>query len=232
MKNNTAQKFAAHELVELDAFLKSQTSNMSLVKAHGFITAVVSFPDLIVPSEWLPILIGKFKMPHERNHTKLMLSILISMYKQIADSLSSNYQFDFLLSAEQPILSLENAPYNAIQEWCSGYCLALVWNEDEWLNTKEDFITQACATFFMLTDLIRTEKQQLDTLAWKRDKQKLLKNLPDLIKGLYTYWQDKENDVLEFRPLPPSYTHEACPCGSKKSYTNCCLLEVTEAVLH
>lgn len=231
MKNNSAQKFSPNDLLDLDTFLRSQTNNMSLVKAHGFLTAVVSFPELIMPSEWLPILIGQIKRPIEQSHTRLMLNKLIAIYRQISDSLSSNYSFEFIFSPDQPYLTLDSAPYSCIQEWCNGYCLALVWNESEWLHTKEEFITQACATFFMLTELIKTDKQQPYSLEWQRDKQQLIQNLPDLVKGLYTYWSNKQLDNCDFI-LPPAYLSEPCPCGSKKTYTNCCLLEVADAVLH
>ena len=61
MKNNTAKKTTFSELKFLDDFFKEHGSDMSVVKAHGFITAVVSFPDLYLPREWLPILVSDLK---------------------------------------------------------------------------------------------------------------------------------------------------------------------------
>jgi len=214
MKTAHTPRFSSNELLALDSFLRSQTGDMSLVKAHGFMTAIVSFPDLFMPSEWIPILVGELKYLHDQIPAKKMLNKLMTMYKQITDSLGSNKMFEFILSADQPNLSLDAAPYSCIQEWCNGYCLALVWNEEEWLHTEEEFITQACATFFMLTDLIKTKEV-------KSDKTKLIKNLPELVKALYTYWSRKQNEI-----------NKPCPCGSTKQYNRCCLLERTAAVIH
>lgn len=227
MKNNT-QKFALTELQALDDFLRSQTSNMTLVKAHGFITAVASFPDLFLPSEWIPVLIGDFKPNSNDELNKIMLDSLITMYRQIGDCLGSERRFDFLLSAQQPNLTIEQASPAEIQEWCNGYCLALVWNETEWLNVAEEFITQACATFFMITDLIKNS--QLDVKVGKSDKRKLIKNLPELVKALYIYWLGKQDDLF----VIPSRSHNdtLCPCGSFKLYNDCCWLEMSVAVVH
>lgn len=230
MKNNTLQKFSVDDLLKLDHFLKHQASDMSLVKAHGFITAVVSFPELLMPSEWVPVLVGELKFLHDHTPVNIMLEKLITMYRQITANLNSNDPVEFLLSAEQPNLKIDNAPYSSIQEWCRGYCLALVWNEGEWLNIKEDFITKACSTFFMLTDLISSTSDSQLSNEWQEDKMLLVKNLPDLIKALYVYWLNKHRNALA--KDMQQMRHTACPCGSKKQYRNCCLLEATEAMLH
>lgn len=230
MKNNTLQRFTTTELQDLDLFLRSQTSNMSLVKAHGFITAIVSFPDLFLPSEWIPILVGELKFDANNPLNKIMLDRLITIYRQISDSLGSERTFEFILSADHPCAPLEKAAYSSIQEWCNGYCLALVWNETEWLHVAEEYITQACATFFMITDLIQNNKQEY-TKQDKNDKKKLVKNLPDLVKALYIYWLGKQDDMFNIVP-PKSQQDTLCPCGSYKTYHSCCWLELTAAILH
>jgi yecA family protein len=199
MKVIHQQKFSSNELIDLDSFLRNQTGDMSLVKAHGFMTAIVSFPDMFMPSEWIPLLVGELKYLEDQSCAQKMLDKLMTMYKQITNSLGSNRMFEFLLSADQPNLTLDNAPYSYIQEW---------------LHSDEKFITQACATFFMLTDLIKSTD-------YKKDKSKLIKNLPELVKALYIYWSSKQNEI-----------QKPCPCGSTKQFNRCCLLEKASAVLH
>jgi yecA family protein len=231
MKNNTIHRFNPHELLDLDAFLRNQTSNMSLVKAHGFITAIVSFPDLFMPSEWIPLLVGELKFSAEHSPSKKMLDKLLDIYRQVTESLNSNQMFEFLLSHTQPEITLEDAPYSCIQEWCNGYCLALVWNEEEWLYAEETFITQACATFFMLTDLITTNAKLTSPSEWKQNKKRLIKNLPDLVKALHAYWLGKQDQMFN-DGLRDLQNKNPCPCGSSKQYNQCCLLEKAEAVIH
>lgn len=230
MKKNTTHKFTIRELIALDSFLRKQTSDMSLVKAHGFITAIASFPEIFMPSEWVPILVGELKILHDQIPVNIMLEKLITLYKQITNSLNGDEPFEFILSPNDPTISIEKATYANIQEWCNGYCLALVWNEEAWLNVKEEYITKACTTFFMLTDLINAAPDEHRAVEWQSDKQILIKNLPDLIKALYIYWLSKHKNAL-MKDLH-TYRHEACPCGSKKSYRNCCQIEAIEAVIH
>ncbi len=230
MKNILIEKFSPHELLALDKFLRKQSNDMSLVKAHGFITAIVSFPELLMPSEWIPILVGELKILHDGIPVNLMLDKLITMYRQITASLRSEQMFEFVLSAEDPHLTLAQAPFQAVQEWCHGYCMALVWNEEEWLYAKEDFITKACATFFMLSEMINITPQHQHAGDWQDDKKVLVRNLPDLVKALYTYWLGEHRYVLA-REIQSLRTQQ-CPCGSHKSYNNCCQIELAQASLH
>ncbi len=230
MKNNTFQRLTSKELISLDSFLRNQTNDMTLVKAHGFITAIASFPELFMPSEWIPILVGEIKFLNDQTPVHIMLEKLVTIYKQTSANLQSNNIFQFILSTQDTNLSTTTAPYSIVQEWCNGYCLALVWNEDDWLHAKEDFITKACTTFFMLTDLINTTPDHNRSIEWQRDKQVLLKNLPDLVKALYTYWLGEQKSALS-RELHIA-RHENCPCGSRKQFRNCCLQESCDAVLH
>ncbi len=230
MEINTLEKLTTHELMMLDQFLRRQATDMSLVKAHGFITAIVSFPDLFVPSEWIPILVGEVKLLNDQIPINIMLDKLIIIYRLVTANLSSTARFKFLLSAKQPDLTLAEAPYSAVQEWCNGYCLALVWNETEWLHAKDSFITKACATFFLLTDLIATSTEPKHAAGWQKDKKILVDNLPDLIKALYIYWLGEQKSILSHDLH--SLRHDLCPCGSSRPYRICCLVDVAESMLH
>lgn len=230
MKKNTVYKLTIRELIALDNFFKKQTTDMSLVKAHGFITAVASFPEMLMPSEWIPILVGELKLLNDQAPISIILEKLVNLYKQVAHNLGSEQNFEFIFSALDPAINIQHATYDNIQEWCNGYCLALVWNEEAWLNVKEEYITKACTTFFMLTDLINAAPDANLTLEWQKDKQILVKNLPDLVKALYIYWMGKHKAALMHEMHNVRYTK--CPCGSKKAYQSCCLIEVSEAILH
>lgn len=235
MKNNTSLKFTPKELINLDSFLRNQTSDMTLVKAHGFITAIVSFPTLFMPSEWIPVLVGDIKFLHDHTPVHIMLEKLVTIYKQIVRNLTTNNNFEFIFSAEQPDLTIDNAPYARIQEWCNGYCLALIWNEREWLNVKEDFVTKACTTFFMLTEIINFTNERKKLEEWNQDKQLLIKNLPDLIVALYSYWLNKQksqNTTVSNHELHMHSKLYVCPCGSQKQYRNCCRIKAADAVFH
>ncbi|HSX20206.1 MAG TPA: UPF0149 family protein [Gammaproteobacteria bacterium] len=230
MKKNTVHKLSVKDLISLDAFLRKQTSDMSLVKAHGFITAVASFPELYMPSDWVPVLVGELKFLHDQTPVSIMLEKLVHLYRQITTNLDSDNHFEFLLSPAEPTTTLEKATYSNIQDWCNGFCLALVWNEEAWLNIREEYITKACTTFFMLTDLINAAPDAHLATEWQKDKQILIKNLPDLVKALYVFWVGKHKAIMAKDMYNVRY--EVCPCGSKKSYQSCCMMEAADAVIH
>lgn len=60
------QTLSDKELDELDNFLMSDTTPeevMDISMMDGFLTAIVSGPDTIMPSEWLPLVWGDPKGP-------------------------------------------------------------------------------------------------------------------------------------------------------------------------
>lgn len=179
MQNNTAYKSDFSELKFLDKVLQESNQDMSLIKAHGFLTALASFPSTHKPQEWLPILVGNLKNTQPATN-QAACNGLTNLFQQIHFSLYSDQEFKFLLSTEYPELHLKQVRYSSIQEWCKGYCLALVWQDQQWLYQDQEYITNACATFFVIADLLGTGEVS--------NQELLVNSLPEIVKSLFLYW--------------------------------------------
>lgn len=187
MKNNTATACSFSELKFLDHFLRDHTEDMSIIKAHGFLTAVISFSEVYKPSTWLPLLAGNLsEQPLET--ARAAQDGLINLYQQIIKDLHSEKEFNFLLSADYPELHISNADPSAIKDWCSGYCLALVWKGRAWLHNEQETIINACTSFFVLAELITTESVTC--------KKIMKKNLGEIVQSLYVYWLSATYNTL------------------------------------
>ncbi len=183
MQKSTAIKTDFTELKFLDKVLHDNNEDMSLIKAHGFLTALASFPTQHQPHEWLPILAGNLQANNGATK-RTTHKALLSLYQQIKVSLYSDQEFKFLLSLEYPNLELRQVRYSNVQEWCRGYCLALVWQDQQWLYKEQEYITNACATFFVIADLLGSNEISNQDL--------LVNSLPEIVKSLFVYWHGSD----------------------------------------
>ncbi len=83
------------ELRALETFLDEQAergSAMPLSVAHGFLTAVISGPELVMPSEWMPVIWGdpEFEDEQQAQH---MIGLIMRLYNDVAQSLSQTGMF-------------------------------------------------------------------------------------------------------------------------------------------
>lgn len=170
------------DLEKLDSFLRANCNDVSVVKAHGFFTAVASFPKLIMPSEWIYVLIPEFNSIRNHPDSAKTLTSLIGLFLRTAKDILRSDEIRIILSAQDPYLTLSDAPVSLIQEWCNGYCTALMWNDGIWLNTDHKYISQACSSFFLLTQTIK------DNDKVNINKQTIVNEIPILVKALFLFW--------------------------------------------
>ena len=235
MKFMTTQKLSAGELRSLNTYLLACNDSMSVVKAHGFMTAILSFPEVITPSEWLPAIIGDDPEFCSEGHAEYILGSIMHVYNHVAAGLQHNRPFSFILSAEQPQLGLQKAPEACIQEWCEGYCKALSWNEMAWFQEEESIVAKTCAVFFLLAKIFKPEdilKSHKIVTNWEKEKHTLITDLPVIVKGLSRFWwatrQGTHNALNDWEE------ELSCLCGSGRHYMRCCFEKTPskERVLH
>lgn len=113
------------QLDELEAFLfqhMEKESCLPLDAAHGFLTAVVSGPRMILPGEWLPRVLGKIDFS-STEEAQQITTLLMSLYNSTIDELERDDYVPVILTLgdetnEEPL----PLPYG----WCEGYIMG--WN--------------------------------------------------------------------------------------------------------
>jgi uncharacterized protein len=234
-----------HELKQLHEFLSSSYKNknpMNLTEAHGFLTAIVSLPHRIMPSQWQPILFDGTPKSKSIEQPTVIIQLIEKWSISIKETLQNNDTFEPLFFEQYNPVPIQEVSLDLAKQWCLGYIEGAELS-DCWLldNVNEDLLlpfyvlaNQALFTGNLFEKGYQPCKNEADydkVLQEKMEhKKETLKKLPLLIKEIYVYWSDSKN----YNSIANSRDKETvkisrnaiCPCGSGKKYKRCCLDKV------
>jgi uncharacterized protein len=216
----------------LEEFLDSDAcseSSMTIAMLDGFLCAIVSGPNMISPSHWMPLVWSSAEEPQppkfeSDQQAGRLLGTVFGLMNDIVQSLSTEPDEHMLLVDQIELESGETV--ELIDEWCLGYLQGVGLDEESWLPLmmeREDLF----ATLLMFgtnEDLLADEEAEAgDTPI---DKTELSaealndysSNLHEVIPQIYAYWLAKRTPI---RAEPKLGRNEACHCGSGKKFKHC-----------
>ncbi|WP_296802648.1 YecA family protein [Thiolapillus sp.] len=118
------QVFSEQQMTQLEDFLLAHMEDegcMPLDVAHGYLTAVLSGPHMIMPNTWLPNVLGDVDFASEEEAGQVM-GLLMSLYNSTLMELESGEYEPMVLSMEENYDEPLPLPYG----WCEGYIMG--WN--------------------------------------------------------------------------------------------------------
>jgi uncharacterized protein len=244
MTHVSTQPLTLDELKQLHGFLSSTYEDaepMSLTKAHGFLTAILSAPTLIMPSQWQPVLLGGYPEFESKEQAITIIGLIDRLYNEINRELRVDHNsFSILLFENGNKVPVNQASLDLAKEWCRGYLegaeLDESWSEDEKVNRYllpfEIVARQAIYTgnigkgvYDKDSDPMEGELEHRKEASWRL--------LPDYVKELHSYWLNYRNNPSQnnksynnhTKRIPKVGRNELCSCGSGKKYKKCCSLK-------
>ena len=240
---------AAHNIIlmprayeQLERFLArpdQPAGTMGLVELHGFLFAVASAPELVKPSDWVPLVFGEgepvFDSPAEASS---LLGAMMSIYNGINDAITRGvsplppgceFRDDVLANLE------EDAP---ISQWSRGFARGHQWLEDVWDSLLPDQLEQDVGlmlltmSFFVsrpLAERLLSETKSPRTLAEMAGMVR--RAFPDVVLEYARLGRTIEAAAREAArraepgPAPQIARvgrNDPCPCGSGRKYKKCC----------
>ncbi len=210
------------ELNQIDAILLkygNDHSILSVSELDGFLTGIVSGPELITPSTWFPILWGgkgcepKWEADAELNDFMGLVMRLMNENALLLMDAPNDYSALFVIETG------EGGDVFMVEDWCFGYMAAVElghWPElPEGLEVWMDAISLHGLeeNFEILTSLSFEEHQQTVT------------DIEPAVRKLHAYWLALRSDDVPQPICVPAQAgrNEPCPCGSGKKYKRCCL---------
>jgi uncharacterized protein len=224
-----ASPLSGEELDELEAFLVSEATPeecMDLETLDGFLTALVSGPEAIVPGEWLPWVWSVEGDPErgpvfsdETQARRLLELMMRHMNGIVATLVNSPADFEPLLY--EPEEGPEAVPVAA--RWCLGYVTAMELRAAAWQPLTGDDET-ADLVMPILTLTARDDDPDFGVLARDPEKrQQIVDMLPACASGIHGFWLARRSGWnLPRRSPDKSGRDEPCPCGSGKKFKHCC----------
>jgi len=181
----------------------------------GFLTAVATTPTMLMPSTWLPMVLGERELDSREDP---VLGLVFRLYNAILDGFK-----------EGSVFTPDPDQHEAIEHWCRGYMMGVNLDE-EWLD---DFEVLAVTTPIAILSGNHTlnhpddDDPVEDEEAWferARDR------LPSLVLDAYELLAEKRGAPPPAPPGPATFQRETpkvgrndpCPCGSGKKYKKCC----------
>lgn len=221
----------------LDGMLLKYQTDASLENVsalHGFLTAIVSGPNAMPPSQWLHEVWGggEESQPDWKNMDEVQrfMTATFSMMNNIAQTLREKPdEFAAVFTGDEQ--------QSSVSDWCFGYMAAVALDED-WWNMPEDMVSQLneldVATFMVPVSGTISAREMID-----RNSRVI-----DTAVQLHAYWLNRRtllnpsaridsdspmmSEKLVSTPQQPAVSqktgrNDPCPCGSGKKFKKCCL---------
>ena len=194
---------------------------LGLSELDGFLTAIVSGPQSVVPSVWLPAVWGECEPRWETEDQALeIFTLMMRHMNAIAGHLMEEPgTFEpIFLSREK-----EGAEYLIVDDWCVGYVRALALTPDAWRAGGKGMESLLQPIFAFGTP---EGWQMLDSLSDERHESLQQEIIPS-VRAIHGFWLDRRERPRPVEPLrrgsPRVGRNDPCPCGSGRKYKHCCL---------
>jgi uncharacterized protein len=226
--------------MSLRAFLEDPARPTGTLRYHelqGFLFAIASAPQLIRPSEWMPLVFGDVEPEYASlDEAKRLLGELMSLYNSVNASVSSEratlpadctFHDDVLANLD------DDSP---ISQWSRGFMHGHRWLEDLWDAYVPDELDDSFAakllalSFFASRDIAEAFQketaadQSLDALA-----ATIRLVFPNALAEYAHFGRSiaqvlAESQTAERAPHGRQKTgrNDPCPCGSGRKYKKCC----------
>jgi uncharacterized protein len=211
--------------------------SVPLYQAYGFTLSVVSAPDIIQPSEYLPLLFKSEALPEfdSPQETQRIISGLLSIWTYWADQLRGKRHFK--LPPECALLNAQGMPEPAFIDFCTGYLLGCDWLQESWDASlakydEESLESGLIATAMLLClticrpEVLKEQPEVANGLGEPLTPELALKMLPGALMDVAQLGLRFHREALQDAPpqkedVTPG-RNAPCPCGSGKKYKKCC----------
>ena len=208
---------------ELDEFLMSDKSPddcLQISDLDGFLTGVVIGPELIMPSEWMPVIWQGEPDFETTEQAERIMGAIMARYNEII------HQLDDEPGAFEPIFF--EAPDGRVlaADWAEGFMEAVELRADAWDALFEDEDARLLFAPIMAHLHDKDGKPLVDGSPEEilKIREDCAQSLPFAIKGVYEYWKARRQPANPTRRPAGKKVgrNEPCPCGSGRKYKRCC----------
>ncbi|MEW6132196.1 MAG: UPF0149 family protein [Pseudomonadota bacterium] len=202
--------------------LEKDEGILNVSELDGFLTAIVSGPETILPSRWLPAVWGEYA-PDWKDDEAFMsvFSLLIRHMNGIANTLLEQPE-DF-----EPLFNervVDGKTYVIVDDWCEGYVKGVNLMAGSWEDAGAgmELLLMPILAFTGVTDWKGHE------LPSDAEAGNLHEAIRRNVREIHAYWLARRGNALPAgQPVrhetPVPGRNDPCPCGSGKKYKKCCL---------
>lgn len=213
----TFDEAARNRLMELlDA--KSEAHNtMRCDEVQGFMMALLSGPDALNPTNWLPEILGEESLFDAKERTeieRLVMAMAANMRMKLNEKILPDLWF-----------YEDEAGNPDFYTWCNAYLYALDIVPTDWFEAVDQEEFEDLFYPIMALGGIYDDEENGEVILHLNEKEltQLESDLPHVLLDIYWYWQAIINKPQTVRREGEKVgRNDSCPCGSGKKYKACC----------
>ena len=213
----TFDEAARSRLMELlDA--KSEAYNtMRCDEVQGFMMALLSGPDALNPTNWLPEILGEESLFDAKERTeieRLVMAMAADMRMKLNEKILPDLWF-----------YEDEAGNPDFYTWCNAYLYALDIVPTDWFEAVDQEEFEDLFYPIMALGGIYDDEENGEVILHLNEKEltQLESDLPHVLLDIYWYWQAIINKPQTVRREGEKVgRNDPCPCGSSKKYKACC----------
>lgn len=213
----TFDEAARSRLMELlDA--KSEAHNtMRCDEVQGFMMALLSGPDALNPTNWLPEILGEESLFDAKERTEIE-RLVMAMAADMRMKLNEKTLPDLWFYEDE-------AGNPDFYTWCNAYLYALDIVPTDWFEAADQEEFEDLFYPIMALGGIYDDEENGEVILHLNEKEltQLESDLPHVLLDIYWYWQAIINKPQTVRREGEKVgRNDPCPCGSGKKYKACC----------
>jgi uncharacterized protein len=205
--------------------------------AYGFVLHMISAPDIVEPSEWLPMLFKSRQLPEMKSKKQMetLLGPLISIWSFWAEETEDS---ETLRLPPACTLDAEGNGSPALLDFCRGYLDGADWLRGLWDEALDSLGPEAPEDRIMGTAMMlclrilknpelpedgAEQAQAFKSLSFAEAFELLPEALTDVAAlGRALHMESlRRSGPVKADPKPGR--NDPCPCGSGKKYKKCCM---------
>lgn len=217
------------EIDQLADFLDDLPSPtaMNIEQLDGFFCALLAGPDLVMPSEYWPYIVGG-EMEESPpafdtvEQAETITALVTRHWNTIAQALNEDGTY-------LPLLFGDESGEVRGNDWAQGFMVGVSVRESSWqpLLDDEERATAIVPMLALATEHDPKLGRQFEPLLTE-DREGLVATMMVGLEDIYDYFAPmREASAPSVQPFvrsdPKVGRNESCPCGSGKKYKQCCL---------
>jgi len=210
------------DLAALEAYLESERAPegcMRLSGLDGYLAAIAIGPELVMPSEWLPVIWGDDQPVFDSgDEMQAVLDGIMSRYNQILRTVEDG--------SFAPILLYDTDEMPLPFDWAEGFMTGIGLRVKAWeplLHSKTEI-----ALMLPILGLCSDEDGEPVLPLDQEERERLIdeapERLPQCVRSIAAYWRARRGDAPTVPPRARRKIgrNDPCPCGSGKKFKLCC----------
>jgi uncharacterized protein len=200
----------------LERYGNDETIN-SVSELDGYFTALISGPEVVLPSRWYPALWGKSCDPEwdTKAEFESFFQLLFRHMNSIVTTLMKRPETFHALRETRYV---DEGIVPICDDWCFGYMRGVALGGG-WVDLPPALKPQLRAI-----ELYGLEDNYQSLIGMtKHEREESAKFIELAVRTLHAYWLEQRSALAPVRAKVKIGRNEPCPCGSGKKLKQCCL---------